>query len=126
MSHRSVNFSLESTFSAIADPTRRAVLDLLLHGRQPAGQIARAFPISRSAVSKHVRLLRLPRLVRERREGRRRYYELNPAPLREVESRIGQYQKFWQSSLAGLKAVAESEHKRITARHSAKEKKRAL
>ena len=51
-----VTYSAETTFSALADPTRRAVLDLLRQGRQPAGQIAQAFPISRPAISKHLRL----------------------------------------------------------------------
>ena len=58
MRHRSVTFSSEATFQALADPTRRAVLDLLRGGSQPAGEIAQAFPISRPAISKHLRLPR--------------------------------------------------------------------
>lgn len=120
MRYQSVTNSPETTFSAIADPTRRAVLDLLRQGSQPAGQIAQAFPISRPAVSKHLRLLRRAHLVRERREGRRRFYELNPGPLQAVDSWIRQYQIFWKSSLTGLKAVAESESKGRTSRRSVK------
>jgi len=86
MRHRSVTYSTEATFGALADPTRRAVLDLLRRGAQPAGQIARAFPISRPAISKHLRLLRRAHLVEERREGRLRVYQLNPEPLRSVDS----------------------------------------
>lgn len=122
MSYRSVTYSPDAIFSALADPTRRAVLDLLRRGSLPAGRIAEAFPVSRPAVSKHLRLLRRARLVRERREGRRRLYELNPAPLRAVDSWIRQYQKFWQASLTGLKAVAESEHKGKTSRRAAEKK----
>ena len=59
----------EATFQALSDPTRRAVLDLLRRGSQPAGQIAEAFPVSRPAISKHLRLLRRAHLVREHREG---------------------------------------------------------
>jgi DNA-binding transcriptional ArsR family regulator len=124
MRYRSVTYIREATFSALADPTRRAVLDLLRRGSQPAGQIAQAFPISRPAVSKHLRLLRRAHLVRERREGRRRLYELNPGPLRAVDSWIRQYQAFWQTSLTGLKAVAETENKKKAPRRPRKKKNR--
>ncbi|MFZ0317502.1 MAG: metalloregulator ArsR/SmtB family transcription factor [Candidatus Sulfotelmatobacter sp.] len=69
MRHRPVTYSSEATFQALADPTRRAVLDLLRQGSQPAGEIAQAFPVSRPAISKHLRLLRRAHLVRERREA---------------------------------------------------------
>jgi DNA-binding transcriptional ArsR family regulator len=116
MRHRSVTYSsprnAEATFQAVADPTRRAVLDLLSRGSQPAGQIASAFPISRPAISKHLRLLRRAHLVREHREGRNRVYQLNPEPLRAVDSWIEQYRVFWTASLNNLKAFVEAEHAR--------------
>ena len=96
------------------DPTRRAVLDLLRRGSQPAGQIAEAFPVSRPAISKHLRLLRGAHLVREHREGRHRVYELNPEPLRAVDSWIEQYRVFWQGSLNNLKSFVEAEYARET------------
>ena len=102
----------EATFQALADPTRRAVLDLLRRGSQPAGQIAGAFPVSRPAISKHLRLLRRAHLVREHREGRLRVYQLNPEPLRAVDSWLEQYRSFWSASLNSLKAFVESEHAR--------------
>src|SRR5271154_4980374 len=98
MRNRSVTYSTETAFNALADPTRRAVLDLLRKGSQPAGQIARAFPISRPAISKHLRLLRRAHLVEERREGRHRLYQLNAEPLRAVASWLDQYRSFWQTS----------------------------
>jgi len=104
----------EATFQALADPTRRAVLDLLRHGSQHAGQIAGAFPVSRPAISKHLRLLRRAHLVREHREGRHRVYQLNPEPLRAVDSWIDQYRSFWSRSLANLKTFVEAEHARET------------
>lgn len=110
MRHHTVTYSPEATFSALADPTRRAVLDLLRHGRQPAGRIAEAFPVSRPAISKHLRLLRHAHLVQEHREGRHRFYELNAEPLRVVDSWLGQYRTFWRANLASLKAFVESEH----------------
>ncbi len=118
MRHRSVTDSApqmtEATFQALADPTRRAVLDLLRRGSQAAGQIAIAFPVSRPAISKHLRLLRRAHLVSEHREGRHRVYELNPEPLRAVDSWIEQYRIFWTNSLNSLKAFVEAEHARET------------
>ena len=110
MRHRSVTYSSETTFQALADPTRRAVLDLLRRGSQPAGEIAGAFPVSRPAISKHLRLLRRAHLVEEHREGRNRVYRLNPEPLRAVDSWLSQYRNFWSANLASLKAFVESEH----------------
>lgn len=110
MRNRNITYSASAAFSALADPTRRAVLDLLCHGSLPAGRIARAFPVSRPAISRHLRLLRRAKLVRERREGRRRLYQLNPEPLRAVDSWLDRYRAFWQMSLADLKAYVEAEH----------------
>src|SRR5712691_5226881 len=115
MRNRSVTYSAETTFHALADPTRRAVLDLLRRGSQPAGQIAEAFPVSRPAISKHLRLLRRAHLVREQREGRHRVYHLNPAPLKAVDSWLEQYRSFWQANLASLKTFVEAEYAKETA-----------
>src|ERR1700751_5728176 len=116
MRDRSVTYSAarnpELTFQALADPTRRAVLDLLRRGSQPAGQIASAFPVSRPAISKHLRLLRRAHLVREHREGRHRVYQLNPEPLRAVDSWIEQYRVFWTNNLNSLKAFVEAEYQK--------------
>lgn len=115
MRNRSATYSTEATFSALADPTRRAVLELLRKGRQPAGRIAQAFPVSRPAISKHLRLLRRAHLVEQRREGRHRFYELNPAPLKAVDSWLEQYRSFWSASLANLKTFVETEYAKETA-----------
>jgi DNA-binding transcriptional ArsR family regulator len=124
MRNRSVTYSPEATFQALADPTRRAVLDLLRRGSQPAGEIAGAFPISRPAISKHLRLLRRAHLVREHREGRNRVYHLNPEPLRAVDTWLDQYRNFWKMNLTNLKTFVEAEHARETnQRHAAKPKK---
>jgi len=120
MRHRSVTYSPETTFSALADPTRRAVLDLLRRGSQPAGRIAQAFPISRPAISKHLRLLRRAHLVQERREGRHRLYQLNPQPLKAVDSWLSHYRSFWQVNLASLKAFVETEYKKEVSKSQGK------
>jgi len=119
MRNRSVTYSPEATFQALADPTRRAVLDLLRRGSQPAGEIAHAFPVSRPAISKHLRLLRRAHLVREHREGRHRVYDLNPEPLRAVDSWLDQYRSFWKLSLANLKTFVEAEYAKETNPHHA-------
>ncbi len=97
------------TFAALADPTRRAVLDLLRQGSFPAGRIAKNFTVSRPAISRHLRLLRRARLVREHREGRRRIYQLNPEPLRAVDRWLDPYREFWRAQLSDLKAYIEGE-----------------
>ena len=126
MRHRSVTYSAaqttEAAFQALADPTRRAVLDLLRRGSQPAGQIASAFPVSRPAISKHLRLLRRAHLVREHREGRNRVYQLNPEPLRAVDNWLNEYRVFWTASLNSLKAFVEAEYEKETASASRKQK----
>jgi DNA-binding transcriptional ArsR family regulator len=110
MRNRTVTHSVEAAFGALADPTRRAVLDLLRNGSLPAGRIAQAFPVSRPAISRHLRLLRRAHLVGERRVGRRRLYQLNPEPLRAVDSWLEHYRKFWQMNLTDLKSFVEAEY----------------
>ncbi|MGD0513031.1 MAG: metalloregulator ArsR/SmtB family transcription factor [Terriglobales bacterium] len=122
MRNRSVTYSTEATFQVLADPTRRAVLDLLRKGTQPAGEIARAFPVSRPAISKHLRLLRRAHLVQERREGRLRLYQLNAEPLKAVNAWVEQYRAFWQTSLTNLKSFVEAEYAKETAHDRAKHK----
>ncbi len=109
MRNQAVTSRPEVVFRALADPTRRAVLDLLRSGRQPAGRIAMAFPMSRPAISKHLRMLRLAHLVRERREGRNRFYQLDAEPLKSVDSWLERYRVFWSARLAGLKTWVEGE-----------------
>lgn len=124
MRNRMATYSNEAVFGALADPTRRAVLDLLRRSSLPAGRIAQAFPVSRPAVSKHLRLLRRARLVEERRHGRLRVYRLNPDPLKAVDSWLSHYRAFWQMSLMNLKDFVESEHAKETSVPKKKQKKR--
>lgn len=122
MRNRSVTYSTEATFHALADPTRRAVLDLLRNGEQPAGRIAQAFPVSRPAISKHLRQLRKARLVVEHRRGRHRMYQLNPKPLKAVDSWLQHYRRFWQINLAHLKTFVEEEYARERGKNPSKRK----
>ena len=108
MRNQRVTRSPDAVFQALADPTRRAVLDLLRRGSRSAGEIAASFPISRPAISKHLRRLRRSRLVREQRAGRLRLYTINPGPLKDVDRWLAEYRVFWQDRLAGLKAFVGS------------------
>src|SRR6202051_269103 len=112
MRNRSVTYFAEAVFHALPDPTRRALLDLLRQGSQPAGQIANAFPVSRPAISKHLRLLRRAHLVREHRQGRHRVYQLNPESLKVVDSWLEPYRVFWRANLNSLKKFVETEYAR--------------
>lgn len=107
---RTQSRATDAVFSALSDPTRRALLELLRRERLPAGRIARAFPVSRPAISKHLGVLRRARLVRERREGRQRVYQLNPGPLRGVDNWLSDYRAFWETSLTSLKNFVEEKH----------------
>jgi DNA-binding transcriptional ArsR family regulator len=90
-------------FRAIADPTRRAILDRLRAGPAPVNALADDFRQSRPAISKHLRVLKQARLVASTQVGRERLYELQPAPLQRVGGWIEGYRAFWQVSLTRLK-----------------------
>jgi DNA-binding transcriptional ArsR family regulator len=109
MRNHLVTRSADDVFHALADPTRRAMLDLLRNGSLAAGDIARHFPISRPAVSKHLRLLREVQLVRERRSGRNHFYRLNPEPLKAADRWLEHYRSFWTSKLGDLKTFIEAD-----------------
>jgi len=94
-------------FRAIADPTRRAILDRLRAGPSPVNELASDFDQSRPAISKHLRVLREANLVSEERLGRERLYSIEPAPLRGVVDWMETYRSFWEVSLGGLKRHLE-------------------
>ena len=95
-------------FRALADPTRRAILARLRAGEVAAGDIAADFRVSRPAVSRHIRVLRRAQLVTEHRDGRNRFYALNPEPLRSLDEWLDGYRQFWRSRLRELKRHVES------------------
>ncbi len=94
-------------FRAIADPTRRALLDRLRAGPAPVNALAADFQSSRPAISKHLRVLREAHLVSEHRSGRERFYRLEPASLQRVAGWVEGYRSFWQVSLMNLKRHLE-------------------
>jgi DNA-binding transcriptional ArsR family regulator len=97
----------EDVFRAIADPTRRAILDRLRAGAAPVNALAEAFRQSRPAISKHLRILRNAHLVESEPVGRERVYVLRSAPLQQVAGWIEGYRLFWQINLTRLKRHVE-------------------
>jgi DNA-binding transcriptional ArsR family regulator len=106
----------QGAFGAIADLTRRAILDLLRERERSAGEIARHFPVSRPAIAKHVRVLRQAGLLRERREATSRFYSIDPTALRDVDVWLAPYRLFWAARLVDLKRVVEEDLKAEAAR----------
>jgi len=94
-------------FQAIADPTRREVLRLLAKEEMPISDIASHFPISRTAVAKHLRVLAEAKLVSAQKAGREKIYRLHPEPLTEVREWLAYYEQFWENKLSMLKHLAE-------------------
>lgn len=90
--------------TVLGDPTRRAVFERLAGGPLPVGVIARGLPVSRPAVSQHLRLLKQAGLVRDRAEANRRIYSVDPDGLAAVRA---YFDRFWNQSLAAFKARAE-------------------
>jgi DNA-binding transcriptional ArsR family regulator len=88
--------------AALADPVRRELVGLLAHGEVAAGELADRFPVSRPAVSRHLRVLREAGLVTVRAEGKRRLYALDPRPLRELDDWLEPYRDLWASRLDAL------------------------
>ncbi|MDY6898789.1 MAG: metalloregulator ArsR/SmtB family transcription factor [Cyanobacteriota bacterium] len=91
-----------NVFQAIADPTRRAMLDLLLRGEQSVKQLAEPFAMSLPAISQHLQILCEADLVEMRKLGRQRLYKLKAEPLKQVSAWIANYEEFWQEKLDAL------------------------
>lgn len=89
-------------FAVLAEPARRRVLDLLLDGPRPVGELAQLLGLSQPGMSKHLRVLREAGLVRVRTDGPRRWYELRPEPLAEIDTWLRPYRRFWAAHLDAL------------------------
>jgi DNA-binding transcriptional ArsR family regulator len=93
---------MNDVFRAIADPTRREILDSLARKEVSVSELARAFSMSLPAVSQHLRVLQDAQLIAGHREGRHIFYRLTPAPLRTIARWINPYERFWQAKLNDL------------------------
>ena len=90
------------TLAALADPTRRRILELLADGEVAAGELSAEFDVSRPAVSRHLRVLREAGLVQSRVDGQRRVYSLDARPLAELDEWLAPYRRFWAQRLDAL------------------------
>ena len=88
--------------AALADPTRRKLVALLASGEVAAGELADRFPVSRPAISRHLRVLREAGLVTARTEGKRRLYALDARPLRELDDWLEPYRDLWAQRFDAL------------------------
>jgi len=104
-----VNTYIESGLAALGDPTRLAIFHQLAKNPRAVNELAAGLPVSRPAVSQHLRVLKHARLVRDRRDGTRRIYELNPQGIALLRDHFAQ---LWDQSLLAFKKFAEDEYKK--------------
>jgi DNA-binding transcriptional ArsR family regulator len=100
--------SYQTTLEVLGDPTRQVLIERLRAGPLPVGQLAAGLPVSRPAVSKHLRLMKEAGVVRMTEEGTRNFYELDLQSLDEVRRYL---ESFWNSSLKRFKKAAEASYK---------------
>lgn len=93
---------LDRTFSAVSDPTRRAILSRLSRGEATVKELAAPFKISLPAISRHLRVLEEAGLMRRRRVGRTHFCRLDAAPLGDAASWLAMYERFWDARLQSL------------------------
>ena len=98
-------------FSALSDPTRRAIFERLSQGPMPVGELARDLPVSRPAVSQHLKVLKEAGLVVDRQDGTRRLYQVNPHGVGALRAYLD---RFWSSALAAFKEAAERNDQEVT------------
>lgn len=98
---------LDATFSALADPTRRALLELLAQGEATVTELVEPFDISQPAISRHLKVLERAGLVHVERDGRRRPRRVDPEPLDEVTDWVERYREVWETNYRRLDALLE-------------------
>jgi DNA-binding transcriptional ArsR family regulator len=106
-SHHGTTADLTAVYGAIADPTRRELLEMLRTRELSITTLSQRFPMSRVAISKHLRVLEHAGLVQERKVGREHRYRLNSAPLRQAHEWLAHYEQFWSEKLENLKTHIE-------------------
>lgn len=104
--------SLDTTFGALSDPTRRAILSMLMHGRASITELAKPHQMSLPAVMKHVRVLEHAGLVSQKKTGRTRHCQLATQPLKDAEDWLSNYRVFWESQLDALERFLKEEEKK--------------
>lgn len=100
--------SLDVTFAALSDPTRRAILLRLTRGEAQVTELAKPFGMSLPAVSKHLKVLEKAALITRHKEGRVHRFSLNPEPVDAAKAWMERYQDFWQQGMAALETYLQS------------------
>ena len=95
---------METFFSVVAEPNRRAILDMLLDSERSVGEIEQALKLSQPSVSKHLRILREAGFVESRVEAQRRLYRLKPEPLMELDAWLAPFRRYWSAQIDKLEA----------------------
>jgi DNA-binding transcriptional ArsR family regulator len=108
---------LSLTFAALADPTRRAILDRLMQGEASVTELAKPFDMSLPAVSKHLKVLERAGLISRGRDAQWRPCQLNAGPLKEVAAWVDHYRKFWKESFDRLDEYLQQLQKKEKTRH---------
>jgi DNA-binding transcriptional ArsR family regulator len=98
-------------FQAIADPTRRAILSLIVLQAMTPNALAEHFNSSRQAVSKHIKILTECQLVKQEQSGREMYYHINPVKMKEVDEWLAQFRTMWQDRFSQLDLVLKNQKK---------------
>ena len=102
-----VSDNAQPVFRALADPTRRAIINMLAEGDRPIAEIAAAFDMTRPAVAKHLAILREGGVIAVEAKGRERIHRLNPQALKTAADWLSYFDRFWDDRLAKLKKVVE-------------------
>jgi DNA-binding transcriptional ArsR family regulator len=100
---------MTTTFELVAEPTRRRILDLVVERERSVGDLVEQLGLSQPGVSKHLRVLRDGGLVDVRQDAQRRLYRVRPEPLREIDSWLEPYRRFWASRLDALERHLDRE-----------------
>ncbi|HZY78536.1 MAG TPA: metalloregulator ArsR/SmtB family transcription factor [Cyclobacteriaceae bacterium] len=107
-------------FQAIADPTRREIINMISHQSLNLNAVAENFNVSRPAISKHIKILTQCGLITIRQQGRERYCQANLKPLAQVSTWVDQYRAFWNAKLGALEAYLERDSKKLKAKRKRK------
>ncbi|MHB8422971.1 MAG: ArsR/SmtB family transcription factor [Leptospirales bacterium] len=100
---------LDNIFHSLSDPTRRSILRDLGKGEKTVGEIARPYRMSLAAISKHLKVLEMARLIARRKEGSHQFVRLNPETLKAADEWLSYYEQFWNDRLEALRNLLEEE-----------------
>src|SRR5579883_1784864 len=101
----------QDVYTALANPVRRQILDLLRDGPRAVNDLASQFALGRPAISEHLQVLRRVHLVREEPRGQQRYYHLEALPLAEVEAWLHPFERYWRGRMRALREVLDKEQR---------------